>query len=116
VVINQAMADTFWPGAGPIGKRFGEGNTPKQWYEVVGVVGNIRSFGLARTVPAEFYRPLEQAAFSAMTVVLRTNLDEPEALIPTARTIVSSIDAALPITTVQRLEDVVLARWANRGS
>jgi putative ABC transport system permease protein len=74
---------------------------------VVGVIGNTRSFGLARTVPAEFYRTLEQASFGAMTVVLRSSGD-PEALIPTARKIVSSLDPALPITTVQRMEDVVL--------
>ena len=108
VVINQAMADKFWPGADPIGRRFGQGNKPNEWYEVVGVVGNIRSFGLARAVPLEFYRTLEQDAFAAMTVVLRTNGTDPGALIPTARKIVTAIDPALPITTVQRMEDVVL--------
>jgi predicted permease len=109
VVINQAMADKFWPGEDPIGKRFGEGNKPTIWWEVVGVVGDTRSFGLARSVPAEFYRTLEQAAFSAMTVVLRTGTGDPEAVIPTARKIVSSIDPSLPITSVQKMEDVVLA-------
>ena len=109
VVINQAMADKFWPGEDPIGKRFGQGNKPTQWYEVVGVVGNIRSFGLARSVPAEFYRTLEQAANSTMTVVLRTRGDDPSAVIPAARTIVSAIDPALPITSVRSMEDVVLA-------
>ena len=109
VVINQAMADKFWPGEDSIGKRFGQGNKPTQWYEVVGVVGNIRSFGLARAVPAEFYRTLEQAANSTMTVVLRTRGDNPSAVIPAARTIVSAIDPALPITSVRSMEDVVLS-------
>jgi predicted permease len=109
VVINEAMADKFWPGEDPIGKRFGQGDKPTEWYEVVGVVGNTRSFGLARAIPAEFYRTLEQSVSQGMTVVLRTAGDDPEAVIPTARTIVSAIDPALPITTVQRMEDVVLA-------
>jgi predicted permease len=109
VVINEAMADKFWPGEDPIGKRFGQGDKPTEWYEVVGVVGNTRSFGLARAIPAEFYRTLEQSVSQGMTVVLRTAGDDPEAMIPTARTIVSAIDPALPITTVQRMEDVVLA-------
>ena len=108
VVINQAMADKFWPGEDPLGKRFGQGNAPTQWYEVVGVIGNIRSFGLARTAPLEFYRTLEQDAFATMTVVLRTKGNDPETVIPTARKIVTAMDPALPITTVQRMEDVVL--------
>ena len=107
VVINQAMADKFWPGDDPLGKRFGNGPKPTQWFEVVGVIGNIRSFGLSRDVPVEFYRTLEQSAFSTMSVLLRTSGNDPEALIPTARKIVSSIDPALPITNVQRMEDVV---------
>ena len=108
VVINQAMANKFWPGADPIGKRFGQGRTPSTWYEVVGVVGDIRSFGLARAVPAEFYRTLEQDSFSTMTVVLRTRGTEPAAVVPAARAIVAAIDPALPITSVRSMEEVVL--------
>ena len=107
VVINQAMADKFWPGDDPLGKRFGNGPKPTQWFEVVGVVGNTRSYGLSRDVPVEFYRTLEQSAFATMSVVLRAAGNDPEALIPTARQIVSSMDASLPITNVQRMEDVV---------
>src|SRR4029078_10164560 len=43
VLINQAMADKFWPGEDPIGKRFGQGSNLQTWYTVVGVIGNIRS-------------------------------------------------------------------------
>src|SRR6185503_10825617 len=43
VLINQAMADKFWPNEDPIGKRFGQGRDVKQYWTVVGVIGNIRS-------------------------------------------------------------------------
>lgn len=109
VLINKAMADKFWPGEDPVGRRFGQGagSNQSQWYEVVGVVGDIRSFGLARAVPLEFYRTLDQNSFSSMTVVLRTHTDEPTAVIPAARQIVASLDPSLPITTIQRMDDVV---------
>ena len=72
VLINQAMADKFWPGQDPIGKRFGQGSDRCTWYEVVGVIGNIRSIGLTRGSPFEFYRTIDQASFGSMAVVIRT--------------------------------------------
>jgi predicted permease len=109
VLINQAMADKFWPGEDPIGRRFGQGNNPQSFWEVVGVVGDTRSFGLTRATPLEFYRSIEQASASSMTVVLRTRTDMPAGVIPAARQIVTSLDPSLPVTSVQRMDDVVMA-------
>jgi putative ABC transport system permease protein len=102
------MAEKFWPGQEAIGKRFGQGSDRSQWYEVVGIVGDIRSFGLARPTPYEFYRSLDQhVSRSSQTVVMRAATDNPSALVPTARQIVRSIDPAIPITGVQTMEEVV---------
>jgi len=108
VLINRAMAAKFWPGQNPIGKRFGPDEEDRsQWFEVVGVVGDVRSFGLSRPTPYEFYRTLEQSEFDGMTVVVRTSADDPTSIIPTARQIVASIDPAVPISDVQTMESVV---------
>ena len=110
VLVNKAMAEKFWPGQDAIGKRFGQGSDRSQWNEVVGIIGDIRSFGLARTTPYEFYRMIEQNAFtSGMTAVIRATTDDPASLIPTARQIVRSIDPGLPVTGVQTMEEVVAA-------
>jgi len=71
VLVNQAMAEKFWPNEDPIGKRFGQGTDVKQYWTVAGVVGNIRSFGLGARTPYEFYRTTDQVAPSSMTVVIR---------------------------------------------
>jgi len=107
VLINQAMATKFWPGKDPIGKRFGQGKDTSQWFEVAGVLSDVRSIGLARSAPFEFYRTLNESAFNAMTVVLRTAADDPTAVVPTARQIIASIDPSLPINNVQTMEHVV---------
>jgi putative ABC transport system permease protein len=107
VLVNEAMAEKFWPGKDPIGKRFGQGSDVSGWYEVVGVIGNIRSFGLARPTPYEFYRTLEESPVPAMTVVIRTRADDPTTVIPTARQTLGAIDPTLPIATVQTMEHVV---------
>jgi putative ABC transport system permease protein len=107
VLINHAMAEKFWPGKDPLGKRFGQGSDKSRWYEVVGVLSDVRSYGLARSTPYEFYRTIDESAFQAMTVVVRTRGDDPMAIVPTARQIVASIDPKLPLTQVQTMEHVV---------
>jgi putative ABC transport system permease protein len=107
VLINDAMAKKFWPNQESIGKRFGQGSDRANWYEVVGVVGDVRSVGLAANTPYEFYRRIEQASYLGMTAVLRTSVDDPSSVIPAARQIVRSLDPSLPITQVQTMETVV---------
>jgi putative ABC transport system permease protein len=107
VLINQAMADKFWPGQEPIGKRFGQGSDRSTWYEVVGVVGNVRSIGLASSTPFEFYRNIEQASYPPMTAVVRTQSDDPMTLVPAVRQIVRTLDPLMPITQLQTMETVV---------
>jgi hypothetical protein len=56
-MINESMARKFWPGANPIGKRFGQGNDRSKWFEVVGVLSDVRSFGLSRSAPTSSTKP-----------------------------------------------------------
>ena len=107
VLINKTMGEKFWPGQDPVGKRFGQGNDRTQWWEVAGVVGDIRSFGLAGKTPSEFYRTIDQSLANSQTVVIRATTDDPSTLIPTARQIVTSLDPTLPVTGVQTMEEVV---------
>jgi predicted permease len=107
VLINQAMAEKFWPEQDPLNKRFGQGSDKSRWYQVVGVLSDVRSIGLASSTPFEFYRTIEQSPFADMTVVIRTRADDPMSIVPTARQIVASIDPDLPITDVQTIEHVV---------
>ncbi len=119
VLINQRMANKFWPGKDPIGKRFGQGKDVTQWFEVVGVVGDIRSFGLAQTAPYEFFRTIEESPFTLkvndrdqyipMTVVIHTRSAEPTTIMPTVRQVIASIDPKLPIMSIQTMDQVVAA-------
>jgi putative ABC transport system permease protein len=109
VLVNRAMAEKFWPGQDPLGKRFGQGDDVGRWYEVVGVIGDVRSFGLARGTPFEFYRTIEQSPFRSMTVVVRTRAADPLSLAQTVRQVVRSIDPSLPVTGVQTMDEVVAA-------
>jgi putative ABC transport system permease protein len=108
VLVNQAMADKFWPGQEAVGKRFGQArDSAAAWYEVVGVIGNVRSIGLAARTPYEFYRTIDQESFASMSIVVRTTRDDPTAIMPAVRQTVRAIDASLPVTRVQTMEAVV---------
>lgn len=107
VLINKAMADKFWPGEDPIGKQFGQGSDLSKYWTVVGVVGNVRSYGLERNPPYEFYRTTDQVAYAPMTIVLRSTVDDPGTLMPSARGIIASVDPSLPIRKVQTMDEVV---------
>ena len=112
IVINKAMSDKFWPGQDPLGKKVAQGGSPdgdSVWLEVVGVVGDVRSYGLVASSPYEFYFSIDQRPFTAMTVAIRTASDDPAAVIRSARQIVSSIDPSLPVTGVQRMDQIVSA-------
>ena len=109
VLVNEAMAGKFWPGEDPIGKRFGQGTDVSKYYQVVGVIGNVRSFGLAVPTRYEFYRTTDEAAYPSMTVVIRSAGIEPGSLIPTARSIVAGIDPQLPVSHVQTMDEVISA-------
>jgi putative ABC transport system permease protein len=104
VLINKAMAEKFWPGKDPIGRRFGQDDDRSRWFEVAGVIGSMRSYGLTRSYPFEFYRTIEQSPFDGMTVVIETVAEDPLSIIPLARQVVRSLDPALPVTGVRTME------------
>ncbi len=107
VLVTKAMADKFWPGKDPIGRRFGQGDDRSRWFEVVGVIGSMRSYGLTRSYPFEFYRTIEQSAFNRMTVVIETSAEDPLSIISVARQVVKSLDPAIPVTDVRTMEKAV---------
>jgi putative ABC transport system permease protein len=119
VMVNEVLADRFWPGEDPIGKRIrfdrpGPGEEP-EWLTVVGVAKNARQHDWAAPPDAEVYLPYLQnrrylestsGPFTYLTLVVRT-LGDPAALAPAVRATVGSLDRAVPVAEVQAMERVV---------
>lgn len=70
-VISQAMANRFWPGADPIGKRFKESGGKS--YEIVGVAADISSKRVGQLDGPLFYIPASSRDLTGLSFVLRTN-------------------------------------------
>ena len=114
VIINETMANQFWPNGNPIGERLQIGwEPPNVTREIVAVVGDSRSLSLsARPVP-ETYVPHIQAPLTGMGIVVRTQGIDPAAILPAARQRINAMDPDLPI---MRPQSLVTVRDKSAGS
>lgn len=113
-VINQALANRYWPGESPIGKRVTfdrrEENPEQRWTEIVGVVGDIRGRSLADAPEPAVYFPYQQFSLPFMAVVVRGTQDT-AAVARELRRHVRSLDPDLPVENVRTLTE-----WSARAS
>jgi putative ABC transport system permease protein len=112
MIVNQKLADEEFAGENPIGKRitFGSTDSNRQpvWFEIVGVVANVRSLELREEPTAELYFAALQDYWPAMSLVVRSNLDSPN-LSASVRQIVNEVDKSVPVSNVQMMDHVVSA-------
>ena len=106
-VISRSMANLFWPGENPIGKRFRISFTPKIVREVVGVVDDIRNRGLQILEPVTMlYIPILQSDTNAVSLVVRGNSD-PARLTPGITKVLGTIAPELPIRNILTMDEIV---------
>jgi putative ABC transport system permease protein len=128
IIVNHTLAEHYWPGQDPIGKRLHRG--PVQavlpWLTVVGEVADVKQVGADAPTINQFYLPASQAkadagSFASPTmlvgnggsIVLRTDLP-PEQMADALRAVVRSIDPQLPLTDVESMDQVVAEGQAPR--
>ncbi len=100
-VINQRMAETYWPGRSPLGERIRVGRGPEP-VEIVGVVRDSTYRDLREKKVPTVYMPLLQQESKSATILLRTQGD-PAAAIGALRTELAQRDRNLPLYRVQTL-------------
>lgn len=106
-VINQVMAEQFWPGEDPVGRRFSISGSEGPFLEVVGVTSVVKFVLPAESPSPGYYRPFRQAYRSDQVLVVHTQGD-PANLIPSVRAAVQSLDPEMPIWDVRTMETHIL--------
>jgi predicted permease len=105
VIINDAMARTFWAQRDPIGQRvrFSE----SKWRAVVGIVGNVHHESLGSKPEPELYLPYAQVpnVEARPTIVLRT-ATEPTSLTAALRRAVSEVDPNVPLDQIATIKQI----------
>jgi putative ABC transport system permease protein len=113
VVVNETMARRYWPDQSPIGKRMRFNDPDAQWREVVGVIQDVRHWGLDREVNPELYMPHEQQPSGSLTFVLHTSV-APASIAQEAARRVHEVDPNLAIGTMRTMEEVAARAVAAR--
>ena len=115
IIVNQAFAKKFWPNEEALGKRIvmgGMSDDPK-WITVVGIVGDIRHFGLDVGPKPEMYVPFAQSAYFTTIYAVRSN-QGPRTLLPAIQREIQAIDPAVPLANVRTFENVIADSVAPR--
>jgi putative ABC transport system permease protein len=108
VIVNESTAAKYWPGETPLGERikFGDLSSDTPWLTIVGIVRDVRHFGLDTDAYREIYRPYSQTVWPVMTVTAKTAV-EPLTLASAARAALRRIDADQPVSNVRSMEQVL---------
>jgi putative ABC transport system permease protein len=114
VIVNDTMARRYWPGESALGKRVTFSGTP-EWREVIGVVRDIRHWGLDQPVNPELYLPQAQFPASFMTFTLATTV-EPSSIATAVRDQLRAIDPDLPLTNLRTMKQVAAGSVESRAS
>ncbi|PYK52639.1 MAG: hypothetical protein DME48_14695 [Verrucomicrobia bacterium] len=108
IIVNQAFAKKFLPNGDVVSKRITFDNPKKnpKWITIVGVIGDMRHFGLDVEPKPEMYVPFAQEPYFTTIYVIRSDQDL-GGLLPAIRRELRGIDPALPLANVRTFENVI---------
>jgi len=109
------MAERYWPGASAVGKRITFSSQPKEkdWFTVVGVVGDVKDFPHSPAAAPAFYWATMQQTPRQFILAVRSSAD-PLNLTEALRGEVRALDKDLPLAEVKTLEMIAAAAVAGR--
>jgi predicted permease len=112
-VVNLTLAERFWRGADPVGKRF---QVNGRWLQVVGMAKNSRYQSIREAPKPYFYTPLRQGLSPGQSIEIRTRLGQ-EAMANALTQQVKALDASLaPTETITMREQINRTSWSQRAA
>ena len=115
-IVNETLAQRYWPDENPVGKRF-RGFDPRgrndDWLTVVGVVQDTRSGGLERPPFSQIYEVQSQRGDQIGDLVIRTAGD-PVQLASSVRSIIHAVDPQVIVSSISTMERLLEDQEASR--
>jgi len=109
ILINHAMAEMYWPGEDPVGKRITFDDHPKDedWFNIVGVVGDVKDRPNSAKADNSIWWPVKQMPWSFIEMSIAVRAESKAAdLAGAVRTAVHSIDPLLAVSDLKLMDEV----------
>ncbi|KAF0247613.1 MAG: ABC efflux pump inner membrane subunit, partial [bacterium] len=103
-IINSSMARNRWKDEDPIGKRVSVDNG-QNWVTIIGIVGNVKQYGLNKDFIDEIYAPLMQY-HGASNLLVRTAM-EPRSLVNQLQKSLYEVDREMAIPEIETMQAVI---------
>jgi predicted permease len=96
-MINETLAKQFFRDKDPVGEELNLGSPDKpDWWQIVGVTGDVKAFGQDQPTHADIYRPFEQLPFPLVAFTVRTETD-PTSMVKSAEQALWNVDPNLAV-------------------
>jgi len=106
VIINQSLAQKYFPNENPIGRQIVFFEKSKEPWRIVGVVADIQEGALDTDKDSCMYRPFEQDPYAGFGVVVRTS-QEAASILPTLVAAIARIDAAIATSDAATMPELI---------
>ncbi|HUF48671.1 MAG TPA: ABC transporter permease [Vicinamibacterales bacterium] len=111
VIVNETLARELWPDGSPIGQQLMlEADAPSR---VIGLIADVRHFGLDQSLYRQYFVPLSQVPARAMSVALRLRSALPPEQL---RQALAAVDPTVPLYSLRTLESMASGSLASRRS
>jgi predicted permease len=111
-IVDDKLAERFWPGQDAIGKRMRRGDSGP-WRTVVGVVADTKQYEVDGEPPITAFYPNRQLGVGTRYLVIKTKADPRSLVAPITRE-VQALDAELPVYDVSTMEERLADSFARR--
>lgn len=113
-IISALLARRLWNGEDPVGRRLNLGDTEKpDWTEIVGVVGDVHSFGVEKDLHDDLYRPFAQVYFPIVAFTVRAKVD-PAGIIAAAKSAIWTVNPEQPFYKIISMDALAAESMALR--
>ena len=116
-IVDHLLADKYFPGQNPIGKRLKMSvalEHGREWRTIVGVVPHLKVYGFSEEVSLpQVLLPLTQSPQNYLVVLLRTSLS-PQSVEKPLQDIVAAINPAQPVFEFQTMNQRVEQTWETQ--
>ncbi|MFB3788742.1 MAG: ABC transporter permease [bacterium] len=112
VIVNQQFADLYWPGMNPAGKRILLPSLGDRLYEIVGITGDVKNYGMEGGSKPEIYIPFVQDPASSIGLLIRGHRESKQ-LAPSVRNALERLDPHLPLN-METMDQVISQAMQSR--